>query len=255
MNRSSTALVLFLLLLPPALLESHQAASRPPAVVAKLNWVAFSYQGGTDWSGPVPIDQAAVTDFYGESSLPIALAEADALVTLQDGGVQVSRGSDLLWSSDPSWDVRRAVAADLDNDGLQEVALVLWKPFSREPDVVYDTYGFLSPWEEGSLRNQLFLYGWRDGAWKPLWCSSPLADPIGELAVGDVDADGRNELVVLEGSYPDTPDQAMGHVAVWRWNGWGFTLQWRGTGGTYEDLTLHDVTGDGMVEILLQERS
>jgi hypothetical protein len=255
MNRSSIALILFLLLLPPALLENRQAASSPLAAVQESDWVAFSYQGGTQWSGPVPIDQAVDTALHGETRPQAMLAEADALVTLQDGVVQVSRGSDLLWSSDPSWDVRRVMAADLDNDGLLEVALVIWKSFSREPDVFYDTFGFLSPWEEGSLRNQLFLYGWRDGAWKPLWCSSPLADPIGELAVGDVDADGKNELVVLEGSYTDTPDQAIGHVAVWRWNGWGFTLQWRGTDGAYEHLTLRDVTGDGMVEILLRERS
>jgi hypothetical protein len=147
------------------------------------------------------------------------------------------------------------VAADLDNDGLLELGLVLWKPFSREPDVVYHTFGFPSPWEEGSLLNHLFLYGWRDNEWAPLWCSSPLADPISELAVGDVDDDGNNELVVLEGNYAQLLHQAADHVAVWRWNGWGFGLQWRGPGGTYEHLTLQDVTGDGIPEILVQERS
>ncbi len=255
MNRFSIALVLLLLLLPAALLESDGAASSPLAAVAEPNWVAFSYQGGTEWLGPVSIDQAVVTAFYGENGLQATLADADALVTLEDGVAQVYRGSEPLWTSDPSWDVRRSLVADLDNDGLLELSLVLWKPFFREPDIFYDTFGFPSPWEEGSRRNQLFLYGWRDTKWKPLWCSSPLADPISELAVGDVDGDGTNELVVLEGSYADTLDQDPGHVAVWRWNGWGFALQWRCPGGTYEHLTLQDVTGDGIVEILVQERS
>jgi len=248
MNRSSIALVLFVLLLPPALLDNHQATAGP-------DWVAFSYDHGAQWSGPTPIDQQLVTAPYRETLQQATLGDGHAVVTLQDGVAQVHRESDLVWRSLPSWDVRDIVAADVNNDGRQEVALVLWKPFFREPDIFYDTFRFPSPWEEGSLRNQLFLYGWRYSAWQPLWCSSPIADPISELAVGDVDGDGANELVVLEGSYADTLDQAAGHVSVWRWNGWGFALQWRCPGGTYEHLTLQDVTGDGIVEILVQERS
>jgi hypothetical protein len=254
MNRSSIALVLLVLLLPPALLGSHQAAGSPLTAVAEGDWVAFS-NGGAQWSGPTPFDQQLVTAPHAETDQEATLRDDGAVVTLQDGVVQVIRDGQLLWSSDASWDVRRMMVADADNDGLQEVALVLWKPFHREPGIFYDTFRFPSPWEEGSLRNQLFLYGWRDSEWKPLWCSSPIADPISELAAGDVDDDGANELVVLEGSYADSLDQAPLHLAVWRWNGWGFALQWRGPGGSYEHLTLQDVTGDGILDILVQERS
>jgi hypothetical protein len=254
MNRSGIALVLLVLLLPPALLGNHQAASSPLTAVAEGDWVAFSYEGGAQWSGPASIDQQLVTAPYAETDQQDTLCDDDALVTLQGDVVHVHRESDLLWHSDPSWDVRHMVVADANNDGQQEVALVLWKPFHREPGIFYDTFRFPSPWEEGSLRNQLFLYGWRDNQWKALWCSSPIADPIIELAVGDVDGDGANELVVLEGSYADRLDQAAGHVSAWRWNGWGFALLWRCPGGTYEHLALQDVTGDGILEILVQNR-
>jgi hypothetical protein len=252
MNRSSIVLILFLLLLPPALLDNHQAASSPLSAVQESDSVGFSYQGGTEWSGPLPIDQTAITARDGETGLQAMLPEAEALVTLQDGAAEVYRDGDLLWTSDPSWDVRRAVAADLDNDGLLEVALVLWKPFHREPAILYETFGFPCLWEEGSLRNHLFIYGWRNGAWQHLWCSSPVGDPILELAASDVDGDGANELVVLEGSY-DAPDSAARHVTVWRWHGWGFILQWRSPVGAWDHLMLQDVTEDGVIDILVNQ--
>jgi hypothetical protein len=131
------------------------------------------------------------------------------------------------------------------------VAFVLWKPFRLEPAIIYDTFKFPSLWEEGSLRNHLFIYGWRDGAWRHLWCSSPVADPIVELAAADVDGDGASELVVLEGSY-EMPDAPASHVSVWRWSGWGFTLQWRSPGGLWDHLVLRDVTDDGVIDILVR---
>jgi hypothetical protein len=150
--------------------------------------------------------------------------------------------------------VRQLLVADVNKDGKQEAAFVLWKPFRLEPEIIYDTFGFPSLWEEGSLRNHLFIYGWRDAAWQHLWCSSPVADPILQLDAADVDGDGDNELVVLEGSY-DAPDAAARHVTVWQWNGWGFTLQWRSPRGVWEHLMLQDVTDDGVLDILVKEPS
>jgi hypothetical protein len=172
-------------------------------------------------------------------------------IVLDRGALTVLHHGEEVWSSDPSWDVRQLLLADVNNDGQQEVAFVLWKPFRLEPAIIYDTFKFPSLWEEGSLRNHLFIYGWRDSAWRHLWCSSPVADPIVELAAADVDGDGASELVVLEGSY-EMPDAPASHVSVWRWSGWGFTLQWRSPGGLWDHLVLRDVTDDGVIDILVR---
>jgi hypothetical protein len=182
------------------------------------------------------------------------LLDEQTTIVLAGGSLTVVHQGQEVWSSDPSWDVRQLLVADVNNDGEQEVALVLWKPFRLEPAILYDTFGVPSLWEEGSLRNHLFVYGWRDAAWQHLWCSSPVADPIEQVVAGDVDGDGANELVVLEGSY-DAPDTAVRHVSVWRWNGWGFTLQWRSPPGVWERLVLQDITDDDVLDILVQEPS
>jgi hypothetical protein len=50
--------------------------------------------------------------------------------------------------------------------------------------------------------------------------------------LGDVDGDGAGELVVLE-------QQAEGQsVAVWRWQGWSFSLMWRSESGRFQNLSL-----------------
>jgi hypothetical protein len=236
MNRASIALVLSLTLL---------SVSSPQAPTVEHHRVAFSYRGRAEGYGPVPISEP----------LPVASGDAQQdAATLQGGTAHIYQDGAIVWTSDPTWDVRQLLVADVDNDGQQEVALALWKPYHREPAIVFDTYHFSSPWEEGSLCNHLFVYGWREDGWQPLWCSSPIPDPIREMAAGDVDGDRANELVVLEGSYADTLDAPPRHVAVWRWNGWGFGLQWRSPASAYRHLTLCDANGDEILDIVTEQR-
>jgi hypothetical protein len=213
-------------------------------------WVAFSCQGGVEGCQPASVSQQVEVASPRGRPQEMTLDEGQTIV-LDRGALTVLHHGEEVWSSDPSWDVRQLLLADVNNDGQQEVAFVLWKPFRLEPAIIYDTFKFPSLWEGGSLRNHLFIYGWRDGAWRHLWCSSPVADPIVELAAADVDGDGASELVVLEGSY-EMPDAPASHVSVWRWSGWGFTLQWRSPGGLWDHLVLRDVTDDGVIDILVR---
>jgi len=237
-----------------ALSAALLAFSSPEALAPQPRWVAFAFRGAEEGYGPVSIDPLIQVAAQGATLQDSVLLDEQTTIALKEGSLTVMHGGQEVWSSDPSWDVRQLLVADVNNDHTQEVAFVLWKPFRLEPALIYETFGFPSLWEEGSLRNHLFLYGWRNGAWQHLWCSSPVADPIVELVVGDVDGDGANELVVLEGSY-DAANGAAAHVSLWRWNGWGFTLQWRSTPGVWEHFVLQDVTDDGVLDILVKEPS
>jgi hypothetical protein len=225
-----------------------------PAPPVEALWLAFSFQGDTEGYVVTSIDQPFEPATVRPIQVHTSVLDEHTSLLLDGGSLAVVHRGQELWRSDPSWDVRELLAADLNSDGDQEVAYAVWKPFHPDPPIFYDVFGFPAAWEEGSLRNHLFIYEWRDDAWRPLWCSSPLADPIVSMAVGDVDGDGANELVVLEGSY-DAPDAPTRHVGVRRWNGWGFTLQWRSPAGAYAHLQLHDITGDGGPDILVQDRS
>jgi len=68
-----------------------------------------------------------------------------------------------------------------------------------------------------------------------------------------VDGDGRNELIVLEGSYDDEREAPARYVTIWRWNGWGFSLEWRSAAGHYHHLALEDINSDNMLDIVVQD--
>ena len=227
----------------------------PPAPPVETPWLAFSFRSDAEGYGPAPINHPTLAAAERPTHQHATILDEQTTLVLEGGSLTVLYRDEEAWTSDPSWDIRELLVADLNNDDEQEVALVLWKPFRPDPPVFYDAFGFPAPWEEGSLRNHLFIYTWRDGERLPLWCSSPIADPISDLTLGDVDGDGANELVALEGSYGDGLDAPAHQVSVWRWNGWGFTLQWRSPAGAYANLTLQDVTADGVLDILVQDRS
>lgn len=131
----------------------------------------------------------------------------------------------VLWQSPTAWRVDSFSLSDADNDGTVNLVLSLWKEGS---------FGQVKPfWEDGedrSFKNHLFVYRLSGSTLRPVWCSSNLDRPIVSFAIRDVDADGRNELVVEEGSYRRVTGQRYAvdetkpaRSTVWRWDGWGFT--------------------------------
>ncbi len=129
----------------------------------------------------------------------------------------------LVWESKPSWSVEQFTFGDADEDGRPEIMFTLWKN---------------DGWDDASqYRSHPFVYGWRRNAIRPVWAGSALVDPIREFALADFDQDGRNELVVLEGVYADARHAPAQHVTVWRWQGWGYELLYRGPEGKFSSLT------------------
>jgi hypothetical protein len=70
--------------------------------------------------------------------------------------------------------------------------------------------------------------------------------------VGDVDGDSRREVVALEGDYAAGRGGPAQHVNVWRWNGFGFALEWRSPAGRFRALCLADVNDDGVLDIVVR---
>lgn len=161
-----------------------------------------------------------------DASAPDSEQTTEERLELKDGRLSVWRpgnsGWQLIYKSPPEWRVQQFAFGDADEDGRNEVVFSLWKNNGQD--------------DKGLDRSHPFVYGWRRGAFRPVWAGSALADPIREFALADFKGDGHNQLVVLEGNYADPQNAAAHFATVWGWNGWGYELLFRSPQGHYSSL-------------------
>jgi len=150
---------------------------------------------------------------------------------LANGILRVRENGSTIWETPSDWWVDDFVLADSDNDGKEEINLLVWKQ---------GNYGPVRPfWEkenDESIKNHFFIFSWEDGKIKSKWQSSNLDNPNCQALFKDIDGDRKNELVVLEGDYQDFPSCHGRYLAIWEWNGWGFSNDWRSPQGNFSNL-------------------
>lgn len=161
---------------------------------------------------------------------------------LKDGRLRIYHGAILIWESPDTWWVDDFQIADSTSDGLMNINISAWRA---------GNFGYSKPlWVEEndmSIRNHFFVMKFARGKVKPVWMSSNLPKPNREFAFADVDLDGRLELVVIEGEYGDDSLCGGNYVAVWQWDEWGFTNEWRSGKGSYSNIKIDLISGEYLI--------
>jgi poly-gamma-glutamate capsule biosynthesis protein CapA/YwtB (metallophosphatase superfamily) len=159
--------------------------------------------------------RAGAVDLTGDG-VPEQVRRVGEQVVVYRDGVEAWRGL-------PDWRVVDLALGDPNDDGRGEILMALWKTVDVSDDPARTTES-----------SHPFIVGYRGARYRILWGGSAVTDPIHEVELGDVDGDGVQELVVLEGPVAGLHRT----VSIWRWHGWGFSLMWRSPAGRYRDLTL-----------------
>lgn len=163
---------------------------------------------------------------------------------LKNGRLTIRENSKLVWQSASDWRIDNFILADSTNDGIVDINLSVWKA---------GNFGSSKPFwikeNDQSVKNHFFIFNFKNGVVSPIWQSSNLESPNQALAVGDIDDDNRNELVVIEGSYAKKDVCKENFVAVWRWNGWGFSNEWRSEKGNFCSLKIEKVEGRSYIMV------
>jgi len=181
--------------------------------------------------------------------------DSDGLIEvldLRDGVVAIRQKESVLWRSPAEWTVVDARITDLNHDGDPEAALLLWRDFAPWPIDRYLAHpGRIDDFHDRTGQScHLILIGWYGGDFRELWAGSAQADPFTAFRALDLDGDGWQELLALEGAYDDPPSSSRA-LTVWEWNGFGFSLLSRGPMGRFESLIVGRAP-DHMPLILLQ---
>jgi hypothetical protein len=152
----------------------------------------------------------------------------------------------------PDWRVTAATLADATGDGRPEWVLLVRRPWRDWPiqawvHVPSPIAGF-----HDVAGNSCHLILLDPESGREIWAGSALPAPLLALAVGDVDGDGVNEVVTLEGDYDTGWDDPAGHVDVWQWNGFGFSLEWRSPAGAFHQLSLTSTDSEDILSIAVR---
>ena len=117
----------------------------------------------------------------------------------------------------------QAQISDLNRDGGPEATLLVWRPFQPWPVDQWLPHGgrIESFHDDQGNSCHIILIGWRGSAYGELWAGSALAGPVRSFAAADLNGDGSQELLTLEGSYAEAEVRAgarlegLGMERIW----------------------------------------
>lgn len=147
-------------------------------------------------------------------------------VLLSSDSAKISNCSNqVLWQSPRGWLVKQVFISDLNRDGKPEASLLVWRSFSPWPIDGFLPFGgrIKNFHDQKGLSCHLILIGWNGKSYIEKWAGSALIRPVEQLYAVDLDGDGEQELVGLEGEY-DSPIPG-GTLTIWRWRSFGFVLE------------------------------
>lgn len=125
-------------------------------------------------------------------------------IYLENKRIAYQRGNDLLWESPKEWKVSKVLVADIDEDGSDEVMMLLWNR---------GDYGDYHPiWikpDKYSYYQHLYVFNITDNQLERQWMSSRLLPQIKKLDLGE-----NNTLIAVD---------PYDNQTIWKWMSWGFT--------------------------------
>jgi hypothetical protein len=145
-----------------------------------------------------------------------------------------------------SWDVRGAIYTDITGDRKPEMILLVWRPWRDLPFMEWSAS--VSPVKEFHDANgdschivvidphpEEGIDGKPGKSYREIWAGSAMPVPFTEIGTFDIDKDGVDELVGIEGTYETGRDGPGNRISVWKWTGFGFNSVWRSTESEYID--------------------
>lgn len=220
--RKALNAILVLAVLPAAGCISGQTSQNPTASFETATAAVRYHSNGSniifqDPSRSLTLDVENVRQIsLGNLDGKLCLAAVGSDIRLYEVGADEINE---IWRGLGSLNPWKVLIADADGDGLEEIAVGVYKKSRFHP----------------IMAKRLFVYSWDGEGLQPKWLGSRLSRPFTDFAFMD------GKLVAIE----ETRDQAM-ELAVYEWNGFGFSREWSGC----KFARMSDLSeGDGVIRV------
>ena len=142
---------------------------------------------------------------WEHGTLPDASGQYE--IILAGKKVRVRYGEDIIWTTEKDVKVQKALSADIDRDGQDELILLCWRK---------GHYGDVKPiWVEEDEQDwvqHIFVYEFVQEDVRAKWMSSYIGKDILDITARAAETSGR--LLCLT--------DRSGEESVWGWDSWGF---------------------------------
>jgi hypothetical protein len=194
-------------------------------------------------SGATPIIPVSQADFNRDGQ--------PEKISLMNGTATLVSASHTIWQSPESWQVTQAEITDLNGDKVPEATLLVWRPFHPWPvDEWLPSGGRIAAFHDVAGNScHIIMITWQSHEYREMWAGSALAEPVSAFSVADLNNDGRQELITLEGTYTDPRSVSARLLKVWEWNGFGFSIVSK-INGIFNKMALVQ-SGSGPILILV----
>jgi hypothetical protein len=151
-----------------------------------------------------------------------------------------------------SWRVIDVVMAHVRGSTGGECVLLVRRPWQDWPIQLWSSVpSGIAGWHDDSGEScHVIVLDIADG--REVWAGSALPAPMIRIHGGDLDGDGLDEVLALEGRYGEGDGGPVRRVDVWGWNGFGFSLKWHSDLDKIWDACLTDVDRDGRLEVAIR---
>ena len=172
-------------------------------------------------------------------------------ISLLNGTAAIVSAGRTVWQSPETWQVAQAEITDLNGDKVPEATLLVWRPFHPWPvDEWLPSGGRIAAFHDVAGNScHIIMITWQSHEYREMWAGSALAEPVSAFSVADLNNDGRQELITLEGTYTDPRSVSARLLKVWEWNGFGFSIVSK-INGIFNKMALVQ-SGSGPILILV----
>ncbi len=129
--------------------------------------------------------------------------------------IYLIENNEIIYRFRNDWIITDFATGDVNDNGSEELAVSFWRVGDNG-----QKFGDLEGSRFNKRGNHIFIFSFENNQLNKLYSSSTISLPIVDLKISDLDQDGKEELITLNGKYEDYDNNNLkgNKIYIWEWN-------------------------------------